>query len=522
MGKRTGVVLLFTLVVAGSIAAVPATGANEGPKQTPTIESARASWESRNPDGDFDFRVGYHTRFRDQFDFLQDSDDVIAAVMAVSPTNDAPARWGLEMTDDEFREMVRRDRIQRELPSLAAAAVTGEWSEELVEGLEPEGSFGAFAGRWIDQQNGGKLVVALASNHPDYRSARDRVETGHSELMSAGRLDREDVLLVEVAFTADDLHRVNRDFARAFMSGVNPSDMAPMSASMAPVRNLVELHAEPSALPTAETFAANYPEGLVEVVPVPEGSLSGSDDLRPRDDWGAGNWHSGAGIKVYDGNLNFLGTCMWGATVRTNTYVYMVTAAHCLGYSNGSGVVAWYNDSASSGVRRGIKTHKGNDWITDRNDGYVVVYHGSRGDLARLAITETQNVADYDCYLESETWCSRWINRREATTETEIGDVKCVAFGKRDAYVCGVLYSNDVAKMFYDFLRGIDTDSNDHSQGGDSGAGWKEATLLTGINKGHFGYPTYNTYFTHAYYIESQSHLDADAVCGTSGLCNGP
>ncbi len=125
--------------------------------ETPTaagddaVASVRAAWQAEFPDRDFDFHVDHQRHLRSQFDFLDDSNEAIAAVMAAPNINGAFERYSIQMTDAELAEMDRRARVQREFPAIAAAAVGADWSEELVEGLDPDGTFGAFAGRWIDQ-----------------------------------------------------------------------------------------------------------------------------------------------------------------------------------------------------------------------------------------------------------------------------------------------------------------------------------------------------------------------------------
>lgn len=506
-----------------AVSVLPATAQTTTPgSETSMIEAARSAWSSAHPEGDFDYQVEYQRDFRSQFDFLDESDSAIAAVMGASVSNDSFARWGLQMTNAESSEMDRRDRIQREFPDIAGAAVGDDWSEELVEGLDPTGTFGAFAGRWIDQQDGGRLVVALVPTHSDYAAAKRRAEAQVSALVSDDRLDSDDVRFVDAQFTADDLYRVNKEFSEQYLTeGVHDRTMIGLSASMNPVENRVDLYVEPGWVSAAQTFAAKYTEGLVEIVEVPDGFLSVTDTVDPEDDWGAGNWHSGAKFDVYDGDLDWQGACSWGATARTTSYVYAVTAAHCLGYSSNSlGTTGFWNDWVSNNTARGFRTWGGDDWIVGPNDhAYVYVYHGVRGDLARMNISVPGNVNDYECYLENFAICGQRITRRELTTETEIGDTKCVALASR-GYVCATLNSNDAPISGYDYLRGIDTNSGNHSQDGDSGAGVHESTLMTGIVKGHTGWWGYDTYFTHAYYIETSGYLAASKVCGTSGICD--
>ena len=135
-------------------------------------------------------------------------------------------------------------------------------------------------------------------------------------------------------------------------------------------------------------------------------------------------------------------------------------------------------------------------------------------------ITEPSNANYYECMLENFVMCGQDISRREKTDESQTGDVKCVTLGYQELWVCNPLVSNDGNIEGYDFLRVIDTDSNDAAANGDSGSGWHEDVLLNGITKGHTGFPENNTYYTHAYYIEWAPYLGLTTVCGTSGVCN--
>lgn len=523
-GLRAGRAWVGYMVIAGVLAILipQAALAGSGPASDSAAElfSLDALWTERHPtvSRTFDEHVAYHRHFRSGFDFLDDSDAAIADVIATSPANGSLERWGLEMTNSEMEEMERRQRIQANFPAVAGAVVGDDWSEELIEGRDPDGSFGAFAGRWIDQQDGGRLYVALVPEHAGYEAAIERGYIAHQELVASDRLGPNDVVFVDAQFTADQLYTVNRDFAEIYLldSSIDRKAVG-MSASMSQRRNQVELYAEPDFIDIAYRFASMYPPGLVVVVPTDPGYLSPSDDTDPKDDWGAGDWHAGAAIDVKDGNGNFLGGCMWGATARTSSYVYAIMAAHCLNVSYGN-TDFWWNYQVSASSRRGFQTWGGDDLIADPSEGFVGAYHDVYGDIARVMITETATVTDYDCYLESYTECGRTITRREYTWETEEGDTKCVAFGFRDLYVCAEVESNDAPQSGYDYLRQLDTNLVTESKGGDSGAGWKEASLMMGINKGHTGPLQHDSIATHAYYVDQ--YVGTLAFCGSSGVCN--
>lgn len=484
-------------------------------------EDSRSVFERAHPGGDYETELRYQQSFRDQFDFLVTTEEAFAKAFSEGVRNRSSERWGVDLSDIELAEMERRDRVQKEFPGLAAAVVGEDWSEELVEGLDPDGTFGAFAGRWIDQMDGGRLVIAVAESHPGSVQSLERLADALDAAIGRGSLVEDDVKVIFVRYSADDLYGVNGDFAVKYLED-NGRRQIGMSASMSPTTNEVLIYAEHAWLAEAESFASTYPEGLVNVRLVPDGSLLVPGDTDPDDDWGHGDWHSGASLAIRDGSSE-LGICQWGATARTASYVYLVTAAHCLGSANEDNDYdqdSWWNNSVADSEKRYAKTNTGDDWISGPGSNvFVFKYHGVRGDLARLVINYPAAVDEHDCFLEDGVKCGKEISRREFTTETEIGDVKCVPLKTRSDYICATLNSNDAPILGYDFLRSVNTTSSTHSDGGDSGSGFKESTLLTGILRGHRPWPTYDTYFTHAYYIETSGYLAATAVCGTSGLC---
>lgn len=517
---RLAIAAVLLAVLAGILTLIP----SSADAIAAQVGDAQERWQAQHPSLDFDDQVDYQHHFRSLFDSLDSSDTAIESAMGATRANGSFERWGLNLTDVEHAELLRRERIQAEYPSVAAAAVGDGWSEELLEGLAPDGSFGSFAGRWIDQLDGGKLVIALAGDHPGFEAAQRRVLDERDRLVSDGRLEQTDVAIIEVTFTADDLHRVNREFGKIYVDDDDELRMlVRMSASMNEQENRVDLYAEPSYLDQAKRFSSQYPDGLVNVVPVAEGEHEFTADLNPNSDWGAGNWHAGAKIRIVNGSGSTQGSCMWGASARTSVYAYVVTAAHCLGSAyetNSLGTVAFWNGDHGSSSRRGVRAYAVNDVIGDPNGtSFVVAYHGSRGDIARIMITNFGMVDDLDCFLEYMNQCSHDLVRRELTTETEVGDVKCAPMASDNAYRCTTLYSNDAFVWGYDFLRQMNTNNTTKSQPGDSGTGWIESTLLTGITRGHGSGPLNDTYFTHAYYVENSGYLGPTTTCGTSGVC---
>lgn len=243
------------------------------------------------PADDLDAGVAYQVFFRSQTDFLDTSLETIHARLAEQPDNGSMERWGLYLSDAELAEMDRRQELARWYPELAAAAVGDDWSEELVEGLDPDGTFGAYAGHWIDPDNGDRLVLALVETHPDYDGALARVEARLQQLVAVGKLAATDVVLRSARYTADELYAVDAAFNDMYLTPA-AANVVVMSASINPIDNRVDLYTSPDWRGSAERFAAGYPADLVQIVEVPESDLRPEYQATPRTDWGYGAAHT--------------------------------------------------------------------------------------------------------------------------------------------------------------------------------------------------------------------------------------
>ncbi|MEM9131499.1 MAG: hypothetical protein AAGE88_04105 [Actinomycetota bacterium] len=173
----------------------------------------------------------------------------------------------------------RRARVQAVQFEILAAAMGGELSEELIEGLAPETDTGALGGWWIDDD--GRLVLGLVEGDAGLTAATAGVGERVEELVTEGRLGAaDDVRIVEVVFGLDEIHAVNADFAARYLDdAAGPGGPAALSVSVNLKDNRADLYAEPDWMDDARGFADGYPDGLVTVIPVERGGLGTTADV---------------------------------------------------------------------------------------------------------------------------------------------------------------------------------------------------------------------------------------------------
>ena len=520
--------MIVVSLIAALVATAPGVGAsdlNRDPGDLTELEvEARRIWANgEGASGTFDSQVGYAQKLRSTFDFLDSSRVTVLGAIASEHSNSAYERFGLALSNSELKELDRRISNQESFGEIVMAVAGEDLSEDLWEGLDPDGSFGPMAGYWVDNQDGSRLQIRIVTENSRSNEARRAGERKVAELVDQGRLSSSDeVRFHEAEFSLDEIYAVNYDFGVEHLVEGRKSPELAMSVSINPVNNSADLYAEPDALEAAQSLAKGYPDGLVRVIAVGAGELSEQQEMDPRDDWGPGNWHAGAAISIRDGNGNGQGNCTWGASARSYSLTYIVTAAHCLGSGayddRTSGLNFFSNSNVSNANARGVRSFTGNDAISNWNDpNFIIWYNGPRGDIAAISTDQHAVNADYSCYNQSLSGCSIHIVDRATISQTFIGKLVCASLGKTEEYQCHTVVSNDAAVVGRDYVREIDS-AGDTARG-DSGAGWKSGNDLHGI---HLGRNTGNNngLFTHAYYVEDDSYLARVAICGGGGDCN--
>ena len=102
----------------------------------------------------------------------------ILRTMALDSDNGAYEKWGLHLSDEELAELNRRDATEVARAPVAAAVMNTGLSEEDAGrlALKNEEWMGeSYAGSWIDQQDGGRIKVAIRTGD-GFEEARARAE----------------------------------------------------------------------------------------------------------------------------------------------------------------------------------------------------------------------------------------------------------------------------------------------------------------------------------------------------------
>ena len=507
--KKISFIVVVGLIV-GSLTSV-AIGAVDGNDTTAganvsnsdnSIAAARTPWEAQHPGKGFDDQVAYHRDFRAQFDFLPDSDAVIAAVMSSAPRNGSFEQWGLHLTGLELAELNRRDRIETARPPITAAVMnTGLTEEDAYEdGLSNVEWMGPdFAGSWIDQMDGGKIKIAVKVG-PGFESARGRATAVLNALVADGLVTETDVEFIAAQYSLAEI----TDAADAFFDGPHGESLYGFFYVPDFSRNALVIHAEPQVYDVAVEFASQYPEGMIIVESAPEGSTSPDTVAAPASNHSSP--HAGVKIDLYrtsDGLWG--GGCTWGFTARTTNFIYAISAYHCHpDYQTGV-----FKHGNTSDVRVVV----GGQQVS--NAGFSFSYNGERGEITRAQILSLSTTDDNNCY-HADADCNASIVRRELTGETGVGETKCSSMRTTNDYKCGTVLSNDWRGTAEGIQRRWIRQINFHNQDGDSGSGWKESTLATAITNWRLNWPMNDTLATHMYYVETKLGV---TTCGTSGAC---
>lgn len=472
---------------------------------------AEARWVDQGLSRSLEMQLQYEQHFRSKFDFL--AEDTASTVRDMAHEDLSP--YGAFLSDPDRTELERRMAIRPWFDDVVAAAVGPDYSEELIEGLAPGASFGALAGYWVDNLDGSRLQLALTADHPLTPVAREAAEAKIDELVADGAIAQDDVRIFEAPYSLDEIYKVNADFAAQYLDGVEHPERIRMSVSINVRDNVADLYVEPGWEDEAWRFALRHEPGLVNVVYAEAGDLSTTEDLSTRADWGLGNWHAGAQVRVKKDASGGDSLCTWGASAKTSTYSYIVLAAHCYGHSQGS-VGSYWNSDKSGAALKWLVSYAGNDTLSPKGSGFVRYYNSTRGDIMTVSTQQHVTNDDYDCYFENKNLCGRLISGRALTGDSMAGDWVWAALGRTDAYLGFEIVTHDAPLSGRDFMRELD--SNSGTQGGDSGAGFKNGSKMHGIYHGRRN-SNDNAIFTHAYYVEDSAYLGR-TICGSGGNCD--
>lgn len=394
------------------------------------LAEARAGWDSEI---DFVGQLDYQLRFRGQTDYLSTEPAHLGALLVDRPLNVGIELYGLYLTGDEAKELERRQVLGDRIEDVVAAL--GE-SEPLVEGEMPR--YGPnFAGVWMDQKNGGVIVVALVDP--------SLVDQRQLEQLVGGR---EHLRVIDVDHAWNEVEAFRDALIEAIRAGGVQAGVRINSTSQGRKLEVI--------LPNPDSITSD----ILRVVPGDLVSVSeGPLDVEEGD---ATSTHVEAeqqpGLQI---EFDPGGNCTWGANGHTSSYNYLITAGHCGGsaFENFNG---WTN---------GLEIHQNNSFHLTPGSQYLYSRFTGGWDMKRMSSPQ----ADSNCYHLTGSYhgsgsCVRNVRWRALHNSWEVGaDVVCATLGTTNAYECGFVLEENYSSTGCEGSRWVRYDID--TGPGDSGSG---------------------------------------------------
>ena len=356
------------------------------------LAPAREDW---NQEFDFVHQIDYQLRFRNKIDYLDSGTDHLADVLEEKPENVGSESLGLYMTEAEAQEFERRQEVGDRIPTVASEVGRGE---ESAEGDEPEHSDN-FAGTWQDQNNGGKIVVAVVD--------ASEIDEERVEELAGGE---ENIEIVEVEHSWDDVE----GYRDAILEAIEEENAAAtVYINAGPEGRTIEITApQPETLP--ESILKIAPD---EILTVTEGELP-FEDSEPNETHAEVNQQPG--LLIF---FNRNSTCTWGANAHSKYQTYLITAGHCGDFDNFRG---WNNNE---------EIYQNNSFHLTPGPRYIYSIDINGWDMKRVSTPQ----ADSNCY-HADSNCARFIRYRARHNSWEPGsDLVCASLGRTNSYECGVV-----------------------------------------------------------------------------------
>jgi hypothetical protein len=393
---------------------------------SPELAEARAGWDSEL---DFVGHLNYQLRFRAHADYLSTDPAHLGALLVDLPQNIGIEVLGLYMTADEADEFERRQALGERIEDVVAAI--GE-AEPVAEGEELQ--FGPnYAGVWMDQKDGGAIVVAVVEPA--------LVDQQHLEQLVGGK---EHLRVIDVEYSWHEVNAYRDALADEIIKRGIQAHLPIHSTSQG---RLIEVIVEDAGEITKDILDV-APDDLVTVTEAPLGGEMGT----PTSTHSEAEQQPGLQIEFDPGTW-----CNWGHNGHTSSYNYIVTAGHCGGTDYDD-----YNNWASYlEIHQNDSFHltPGTQWVYSRNtDGW---------DMFRMSSPQ----ADSNCY-HADTSCNRNMSWRTLHNSWEEGiDYVCASLGTTNDYNCGVVQEWDYVSTMAgcEGSRWVRFDID--TQPGDSGAG---------------------------------------------------
>ncbi len=454
---------------------------------------AREEWAAAS-DSDLRVQIAYQLSFRRQFDFLDDGEETIAALLEARPLTGSLSELGLYLSANEWSEFQRRVRLGSLVASLRAA-VTGLPFDAQMESAEWSWDLGpAFAGLWQDQMDGGKLKLALVQGIP--LAGEPPLST--DSLLSMVPRGQEDLEIIYVRYSFDQL----RAYKESVLDVMRSSDIRGIVSVDETANTVLVRTPQPFAVPAVPSDALTF-------VQVPVSELAFVAGGMPTAAHSAANLQSGLQIGVWDDarSCGIAGT--WGFTGHTTSNTYIVTAGHN----------AIFAVDGSCDLETTLTSYVGYTDISQDADWETLIFRVNHAyTYARLeAIVDGARVlsnayADTNCYHAGGE-CASFINQRLSLYNHYVGQPVCTSLGMTNGYFCGTVTDNDLDDPAVPLTNQVLADIQ--IQQGDSGAGIKYSTTAHGIARGFYGVYYGDVVFTPIYYIINR--LDFDLNCVESG-----
>lgn len=445
---------------------------------------ARSGW---GDDSAFVDQLDYQLWFRTQNDYMSADLDHIVKVMRERRDSDVVATLGLYVSIEEEVEFLRRQAVGDRFD-----AVVDEIAPERTRSAEEETErYGnTYAGLWMDQHDGGRVVLAVTDRA---KLNEDRVQG----ILGPGV----DLTIVEQKYSYDHLNDIQGRIYRNLRDAGIESDVSVEWSSERGRELVVTVEQEKNANDRLVQEPRDAYSVMRGIPSKPAGSpdvVHSTGDLQP-------------GLRVTTGM-----TCTWGFNGHTSGYHYAVTAGHCFqpdGIDNHTG---WVGDNT-------LAVYQGNSngpRLDNFGNTFIVSKYVFGKDYARF----TSSYANDNCYHGNHAIYGtgahcQWPMRNRASHDSwEVGvDLTCASLGNSGVYRCGYISAEN-----HNGERLIRVDIN--AILGDSGSGFKYGNradaLLHSISAGRaYAHTAYDLQSRLGFWLNCASSQTTHSNPGSWAIC---
>lgn len=398
--------------------------------QRPEFASVRTDWDESL---DFVLQVMDETKFREMEGF---NASPAAVANAVANRAEVPdeffAEWGVFLNAQQRAEVLRRNRLagkSAEMKELFAGSPGGDESNV----VHPK----RWAGAMLDHLDGGRLKVAIVNPTAAEKAA----------IESHTPRGADDVEIISAKYSLNEL--------RHYQDVIGDQiDIA--------LADFVAAGGEISGSPAGTSIEVEENRILVEIT----GAVGVDLSMIPDDAYKlqvkemasvvtAGEWVNNSyysksqsyqqpGLRMSvrdDDDYSNVAYCTWGFNGHTSSYLYMITAGHCVHDIPGGAY-----SSGTSGWVESFQPGTSNIRLTDPNSSYGDPYAGyavwrgwghdsTKTDSARI---EVGDYADSNCYWSTSD-CAKTITKRQSLNRQDdaVGDYVGFSASAENKYKTG-------------------------------------------------------------------------------------